>query len=321
MPLSWSISRDQTLHNCERCYYFQYLAAAKINSRDQTLKEIAFLKKLKNIPMWQGDVFHAVIADYLRRLRSGIPPSAVQLIDGLKNQMLSQWAFSTSKTYILQPQNIDKPGGLALFEHEYDVPIEQEVTKIIEEVTSWLYHFLAWVDSTNLTILLSSANRIWLEEPVYGPNAPGFHVDGVQVLVKTDLAILTVDNRFEIFDWKTGTPSISISRVPSGAEFQVNVYQLWPHLGLGHPLETVRAHLLYVEPDPPLQRTFDIDGNLKELTLAYVRRSIDRVKMFSGLHENGQEKLQLCDCDFGFSVNRCKHCKFKRLCQRMVEDE
>jgi hypothetical protein len=88
MQLSWSVSRDQTLHNCERCYYFQYLAEAKINSRDQTLREIALLKKLKNIPMWQGDAFHAAIADYLRDLKSGKQPSLDQLIDSLKNQML-----------------------------------------------------------------------------------------------------------------------------------------------------------------------------------------------------------------------------------------
>lgn len=172
MQLSWSISRDQILHNCERCYYFQYLAEAKINSRDQTLREIALLKKLKNIPMWQGDAFHATIADYLRELKSGKQPSLDQLIDSLKNQMLMEWTFSANKTYILKPQGIDKAGGLALFEHEYDLPIEQEIDGIIEEVINLLCHFKAWVDGVNLANLLRSANRIWLEEPVFGPSAP-----------------------------------------------------------------------------------------------------------------------------------------------------
>lgn len=31
---TWSISRDETFHTCERRYYFQYLAQANSNSRD-----------------------------------------------------------------------------------------------------------------------------------------------------------------------------------------------------------------------------------------------------------------------------------------------
>lgn len=321
MQVSWSVSRDQILHNCERCYYFQYLAAAKINSRDKMLQEIAFLKKVKNIPLWKGDAFHTAVADYLRNLRAGIQPTLAQLTDRLREQMMSEWNFSVKKDFISNPRDIDKPGGLALFEHVYEVKVEPEVSDIIEGVITGLSQFVAWIDDGNVIDSLKTASRIWLEEPVFGPNAPGFYVDGVQVLVKTDLAILTPDNKFEIFDWKTGAPSSFSSKAPNGAEFQVNVYQLWPHLGLGHPLESIRAHLVYVEQDPPLLQTFGIDGNLKEQTLASIRRSIDRVKMFAGLHENGQEKLRLCDCDFGFSVNRCKRCKFKRLCQRTVENE
>lgn len=321
MQLSWSVSRDQILHNCERCYYFQYLATAKINSRDKMLQEIAFLKKVKNIPLWKGDAFHTSVAGYLRNLRAGVQPTLAQLTDRIREQMMSEWNFSSNKEFIVNPRGVGKAGGLALFEHVYEVEVEREVSDIIEEVITGLSQFAAWIKDSDVLDSLIAASRIWLEEPVYGPNAPCFYVDRVQVLVKTDLAILTPDNKFEIFDWKTGAPSSFPSKVPNGAEFQVNVYQLWPHLGLGHPLESIQAHLLYIEQESPLLQTFGIDGNLKEQTLASIRRSIDRVKMFAGLHENGQEKLRLCDCDFGFSVNRCKRCKFKRLCQRMVENE
>ena len=68
MKNNWSVSRAQVLNTCERQYYFDYLAPARINSRDTTLKEIAFLKKLTNIPMWQGNIFHSVVANSLKRI-------------------------------------------------------------------------------------------------------------------------------------------------------------------------------------------------------------------------------------------------------------
>ncbi len=64
MALTWPASRDQILHSCERKYYFQYLAPARINSSNPILREIAFLKKLKTVPLWKGSLFHEVIAQY-----------------------------------------------------------------------------------------------------------------------------------------------------------------------------------------------------------------------------------------------------------------
>ena len=44
---TWSVSRDQQLQSCERKYFFQYVAEARINSPDPWLRGIALLKKLK----------------------------------------------------------------------------------------------------------------------------------------------------------------------------------------------------------------------------------------------------------------------------------
>ncbi|MBM3118988.1 MAG: PD-(D/E)XK nuclease family protein [Chloroflexi bacterium] len=319
MPLTWSVSRDQILHDCERRYYFQYLANAKINSRDSILREIAFLKKLKNIPGWKGDAFHSIVAGYFRRVRQGQFPTVTELVTELQDNMMNEWAFSSNKLFRTNPRAIDQDGGLALFEHEYEENPEFEVVPIIDSVAIWLYRFMAWVDDVDLVGSLARASRIWLEEPVYGPNAPGFKFSGAQVLVKVDLALQSPDGNFDIFDWKTGTPFSSNWGQFDSAEFQVNVYQLWPHLAFGHSLDSIRAHLLYVVADPVRQQNFGIDENVREQTLSFIRRSIDRVKQFAGLL--GQEKLCLEDCDFALSMGKCRWCKFKRLCQRMTSDE
>jgi len=48
---TWSVSKDQALHLCEKKYYFQYLVPAKINSKNTLFREIAFFKKFKNLSM------------------------------------------------------------------------------------------------------------------------------------------------------------------------------------------------------------------------------------------------------------------------------
>jgi hypothetical protein len=318
MPLTWSVSRDQILHDCERRYYFQYLANAKINSRDSTLREIAFLKKLKNIPAWKGDVFHSIVAGYLRRVRQQVSPTITELCNELEDKIMREWAFSSNRLFRIDPRAIDQDGGLALFEHEYEDNFEFDVRQIIDDVATWLYRFTAWSNDTDLIGSLARADRIWLEEPVYGPNAPGFDFVGARVLVKVDLALRNPGGNFEIFDWKTGNPFPPNWGQLDSAEFQVNVYQLWPHHAFGRSLDAIQGHLLYVVVDPILQQTFRIDENVREQTLSFIRRSIDRVKQFAGLLD--QEKTCLEDCDFALSLGKCRWCKFKRLCQRMTSN-
>lgn len=318
MPITWSVSRDQALHTCERRYYFQYLAAARINSRDRALREIAFLKKLSNFPMWKGNAFHSLVADYLRAARRGTIPRIAELLDGLQDSMKREWAFSTSRSFRSNPRAIDQHGGLALFEHEYDEDLgEEDFTKAIRDIEDWACRFAAWAEENNLDNYVRTAVRVWIEPRPYGPKAPGFEIDGVQVLAKVDLALLSQDGKFNVFDWKTGIPSSRPSRQIDQAEFQVRVYQLWPHLALGHPLDSIKAHLVYVATDPVQQQTFGIDQNFREYTLSLVHRSIARVLHFADLR--GGESLNVEDLDFAAFEAACRRCPFKRLCQRTLE--
>src|SRR6266436_547492 len=147
MGTTWSISRDQTLHTCERRYYFQYLAPAKINSCDETLREIAFLKKLKNIPMWQGELFHALVAEYLESARRKRLYDPCILLDKMRERVKREWKFSVSISAWPNPRSIDNKGNIVLFEHEYNEPsVVTDYTEVIDHLEKLFYKFISWAE-------------------------------------------------------------------------------------------------------------------------------------------------------------------------------
>ena len=318
MKNNWSVSRAQVLNTCERQYYFDYLAPARINSRDTTLKEIGFLKKLTNIPMWQGNIFHSVVANSLKRIQRRDSLLSKTWLRSLKNKVEKEWAFSESRSFRETPQLIDKAGGLALFEHEYDLELSGKNSQVILQFLEALVNrFTTWVEQTELIKTVQSAKQIWIEPDIYGSHAPGFVIDNVQVIAKVDLALVTPDKKFTIFDWKTGNSSSKISGRNSQAEFQISVYQLWPHLTLEYPLESIEAHVVYLGSDPVNHETFKMDLEQREYTLSSIRRSIAYIQRFSNNDDGLNFSLE--DFDFANSVGICQQCKFKKLCQRVLE--
>ena len=125
MGITWSISRDQVLQTCERRYYFQYLAPAKSNSRDETLREIALLKKLKSIPMWQGELFHSLVAGYLEGVRQKTPDHPLALLHKIKARIKCEWEESASTLVRSSARSVNAGGNVTLFKHEYnEIPMD-----------------------------------------------------------------------------------------------------------------------------------------------------------------------------------------------------
>jgi hypothetical protein len=101
------------LQKCERKYFFQYLAGARVNSLDPMQKRLGMLKKMKNIPMWEGECLHWAIARFLGAIREQHGLTSEQVLAELKGKMEREWQFSQQKRFHAQPMMIDK-GGLAL---------------------------------------------------------------------------------------------------------------------------------------------------------------------------------------------------------------
>lgn len=308
--LTWSMSRAKTLEDCERRYFFEYVAGARRNSGDSRLRMIATLKRLKTFAMWQGEVFHTVAADFVRGLRVGRHLTSAQLAAQAAQILAGGWRASS----------IGALDGIALFEHAYAIPFQADVLSLaVERVGTWLARLAAWAMDVELATMVRGARRLWIEPNTFGPSAPGFRLDGVQVLAKVDLALHRPDGTFEIYDWKTtAQPPAASAEFSDSAEVQVTAYQLWPHWAFGVPLEAITAHVIYMGVSPVLVRTYAIDEDVREHAIRRVAAGIRRAKALHGLGDHAP----LAEADFDLAVvpGMCRWCAFKRVCQEEPHD-
>ncbi|MDQ6830218.1 MAG: PD-(D/E)XK nuclease family protein [Gemmatimonadota bacterium] len=355
--LTWSASRDTALDACERRYFLSYITHARANSRDARLREIAVLKKVQTISMWQGDVFHRLAATYLRLVRDGRtacdPDAATASGDRLLAEALVEmrldWDASAEGRYRAIAARATRPGAgrrgtrraatpqislgfglddaatniesggaedrrLALFEHEYRMELRPDAFETARDaVTAWFHRFLSWIAAERFDLRVRQARRIWIEPATFGPTAPGFRSGTVQVLAKVDFAMEEADRRFTVVDWKTGAPRTAAGPYDDDAEYQVTVYQLWPHLTLGVPLDRVLARVVFVAADPIIDRVYTIDAETRERAMRRVARGIRRAL---ALHGSG-DHAALAEADFDYARHHafCRGCGFKRLCQ------
>lgn len=317
---TWSVSRDQQLQTCERKYYFQYLAGARVNSFDPMQKRLGMLKKLKNIRMWEGECLHWAIARYLGAIRDQHRLSVEQVLAELRQKMEREWQFSEQKRFRTEPMQIDK-GGLGLVEHEYDsVPTGVTTNIVYEDAATAFRKFVTWAEGqSGLFAKIQSADNLWIEPPVFGPEAPGFTLDGVQIIAKVDLAIEKNGAFFEIYDWKTGDAPVQNGSYISQNELQVCVYQLWPHLSMHLPLGLVSSHLIYLGGDTPEVRTHRLDEQSVPLVILMVRNSVALAGRWEKNFESGQLRLE--DLDYAGWSGFCRECAFKGVCRESLQYE
>ncbi len=314
---TWSVSRDQQLQTCERKYYFQYLAGARVNATDPMQRRLGMLKKLKSIRMWEGDCVHWAIARYLGAVRDNLALDAEQVLIELRDKMEREWQFSEQKRFRTQPMLIDK-GGLGLVEHEYDsVPAGVTAKSIYEDAASGFRKFVAW--SGDICAKIRLADNVWIEPPVFGPEAPGFTLDGVQIIAKVDLAVEKSSEFFEIYDWKTGEAPAQNSSCITQNELQVCVYQLWPHLSMHLPLKLVSSHLVYLGDDVPEVRTHRLDEKSVPLVVLMVRNSVALADRWQKNFESGQLRLE--DLDYAGWPGFCRECAHKGICRESLQNE
>jgi hypothetical protein len=314
---TWSASRDQQLHTCERKYYFQYLAGARVNSTDPMQKRLGILKKLKSIRMWEGDCLHWAISRFLGAIRDQRSVTVDQVLAELQRKMESEWLFSQQKRFRTQPMLIEK-GGVGLVEHEYDsVPEGVTASGVFQSATTAFRRFVNWAEEEgSVCDKIRLADNLWIEPPVFGVEAPGFILDGVQIIAKVDLAIEKSRTFFEIYDWKTGNAPVQNGSYISQNELQICVYQLWPHLSMHLPLGLVSSHLVYLGGVTPAIRTHRLDEQSAPLVIQMVRNSVALAGRWEKHFESGQLRLE--DLDYAAWSGFCRDCVFKGVCRESL---
>ncbi len=313
-PATWSVSRDQLLQTCERKYFFQYLAGGRLNGDTPRTRQIGLLKKLKTVPMWLGDCFHQAIAEYLSALRDGHVPSQAIVLEALRVRVERDWRFSAQGRYRVQPFSIDK-AGVALLEHYYgQMPADTTAASAFAQVETWMKRFLTWADAGELAKELAAADRVWIEPPAWGNDAPGFEEDGVQIVTKVDFAWERAGEAFVIYDWKASAPPRTRPPILSQHELQVGVYQLWPHLSMGIDLERIASRLVYCGAASVAVEEHRLDPETLPLVRSALRDSVRLGKRWAERLENGA--IDARDLNFAGSVFACRQCGFRELCRQ-----
>lgn len=316
-PSSWSVSRDQILQVCERKYFFQYLAGGRLNGDTPELRQIGLLKKLKAYPLWVGEVFHRGIVEFFNSHDGGAPLSGDRLIALARQQIARDWRFSSQRAFIKTPYAIDKEGA-ALLEHFYEeMPPDNTAESAADQVATLLKRFLTWAANTDIIARMKDADRVWIEPDAWGPEAPGFWEDGVQVITKVDLAFGRHGESFEIYDWKSGRAPKEKPPFLGQHELQIGIYQMWPLLSLGVEAPAISSHLVYFGDETPVVETHKLDDESLPLLRSTLRSSVRLTRQW-------EERLQAGvivrdELSYAYNVHTCRQCGFRQLCRQTLD--
>jgi hypothetical protein len=280
---SWSVSRHDGFETCRRRYYYAYYAALDD-------PEIKRLKRLSALPLWTGSVVHETIEGFLKshdRLPSETERDAI-IEAAVHGQMLAQWRASEA----LSPE-------FRLFEHEYQVPVEQEDKKIaVRTVRRSLRNFFR---SPTLQAALAAGRERWLSVE----DLVSFEVEGVPVFLRMDLAYREAGGRVVIVDWKTGRGEGRFGEVQMAGYALYAARQGW--VAAPEELETELAYLAV-----PRYVRRRVDGKTLDRARAFIAKSASRMKAL--LVDPLQNLGRLEDFPMIDRPRVCRRCNFRRLC-------
>jgi CRISPR/Cas system-associated exonuclease Cas4 (RecB family) len=281
---SWSISRHDTFAACRRKYYYSYYGANEDS-------EIRRLKNLSALPLWGGSVVHAEIEDFLKK-HTTLPGEDAQqdwIHKAVHERMVSEWRESEAGS-----------GRFRLFEHEYRAPVEQEDKKILVDIVRRSLRTFFRSDTLREAFAVGREHWLCLEE------LHSFHVDGIEVYLRMDLAYRDASGQTVIVDWKTGRQEGRFSDV------QVASYALYAsEHGWAPSATAIQTELAYLSIPRFTRRAVD------ERTLAKARDFIvDSAEKMQGLlvdrKSNRPQPIDKFD-----RIDRpqvCRRCNFRRLC-------
>jgi hypothetical protein len=328
MISTWSVSKDQVLHSCERRYYFQYAASARMDSKNPVIQEIAFLKKVKNIALWKGALLHSIAAEYIKEKVKNDDTDMKSILDRYSELVQAQWKSSVSAAdgSAADQYEIVRKGGLILLEHLAGESIPVGLPELmIDDVFKLALSFAEWTKNTKLNKAMRESSKTWVEPSVFERDAPGFMVDDVRVVAKVDLAVLAKSGGFTIYDWKTGKEPPSSSVFISQPELQASVYQLWPYYGYNKTFDKIRAVFVYLRDGTAIEKEYRMNEDTMLHVTGLIRGSISRMKSLDNIESSshqqrldGLSSLTLKDLDFAVSDMHCARCAFKVICRRVV---
>lgn len=269
--------------SCKRRYFYSYYES-------QLDPEVKRLKKLSALPLWAGNVVHETIEQVLKTHDAMPSPDRQQAIihDAVHGQMLGQWRESEAG-----------PAPFRLFEHEYEVPVDADDKKIL--VGTVMRSLRNFFRSDRLREAFAVGRGQWLTVE----DLVSFTVEGVEVMLRMDLAYRRPDGRVLIVDWKTGRGEGRFNEVQLAGYALYAAQAGW----VGSP-EEIRTELAYLALPRYVQRA--VDARKLDHARAFIRRSAGNMKTL--LLDPDLNTARLEDFPMIDRPRACRRCNFRRLC-------
>ena len=285
---SWSVSRHDSFATCRRRYFYSYYA-----SNDDP--EIRRLKKLSALPLWAGSVVHETIETFLKSHDALPPPEEQEAIvkAAVHGDMLTAWRESEAG-----------PAAFRLFEHEYEVPVDQEDKRIL--VTTVMRSLRNFFKSPTLEDAFAVGRQNWLTVE----DLVSFHVGGTEVFLRMDLAYRDRAGQVVIVDWKTGRGEGRFNEVQLAGYALYAAEQGW----VASP-EELRTELAYLAIPRYVRRR--VDGAKLRHARAFIEKSAGTMK--SLLLDPEANRARLEDFPMIDRPRVCRRCNFRRLCFPRME--
>ena len=285
--------------SCKRRYFYAYYEA-------QVDPEVRRLKKLSALPLWAGSVVHETIEQVLKTHDTMPSPDVQDAIirDAVHGGMLGQWRESEAAGP--GEAALDGEGSLRfrLFEHEYQVPVDADDKKIVVGTVMRSLRNFFRSDTLREAYAVGRGQWLTVEDLV------SFTVEGVEVLLRMDLAYRRPDGRVLIVDWKTGRGEGRFNEV------QLAGYALYAaQAGWAASPEEIRTELAYLAVPRYVQRA--VDGRKLDHARSFIAKSAGNMKAL--LLDPMANLARLEDFAMVDRPQRCRRCNFRRLCFPRVE--
>ena len=295
---SWSISKMKVIENCFREYYYTYYGSHNgwVANATYEQKMAWRLKKLTNIWLMFGDKLHEVIKKTIKNKHNLNITS-----DYLKKYMRNILNYGVKESILKHSDGSwdDYPRGEMLQEYYYGEKLDEEsVNEIKKRINLCIDGFF---NSKSYKDILSSKSIV-LE--VDEGNFDYIFVHGVKIFALIDMLYIDEDGYYIITDWKTG-------KIGEHDREQLLVYVLYVMEKYNVSLDKIKGRVEYLLLGESADYTFNEEDlvNIKN-RIGLDLNVIDAFLVDKELNQpRDKEDFRKCD-----SLNKCKKCRFKKLC-------
>lgn len=311
--MRWSVSGSRAFFQCPRRWYYE-TQFANSRARDPNRKEAFLLKQLQNVHAWRGKLVDQVISNFVvPKLNHHETPELKQVLDYASRLFEAQLAFASARRYreenMIKSDEEFEEDYCALFELEYDGPLDEQVLKRAKDEVV-----------VSLTNLLSSGLIAQIAHDssyLIAQRTVQFSFADVTVQCTPDLIAFFTDSPPIIVDWKVQAPKHKEHFIQLGA-YAYALSRVKPHKDF--PTQWLSA---IADPTKIGLIEFQL---LRNKELRYFIAEEDLVEIEDYIYKTSSRMQHMLNGNSAHSENdptqfpvtkspkACTWCKFRKIC-------